>query len=239
MAPAPKNRSELESLLADKVPSALLAVTVGAFVGGPVGPLVAAAAAPVIEYVVKVGNDKYVEGAQAVFAAAAHAVGRPLESLPAYLDEDDRRLDVAVTAVRAALNTLERQTLDGLARVLAYGLTNDSKLEMARLYLGAMRELGPPHIRVLHHLVHATEDIHGWVGVRQSQLHSQFPGLIHGLDAIVAMLVREGLAAETRIDGGDLTGGSDPGWSASDFGEATYAWFQTVTGSGPERRPPK
>lgn len=226
MAPVPKNRSQLESLLADKVPSALLAVTIGEFVGGPVGPFVAAAAAPVIEYVVKRGNDKYVEGAQAVFAAAADAAGRPLESLPAYLDEDDRRLDVAVTAVRAALNTLDRNHLDALARVLAYGLSDDCRLEVAGLYLAAMRELRPPHVRVLHHLVTADQDDSRWVGRQESELRLAFPGLASGLDAIVATLVREGLAAHTLIDGGDAAGVGDQGWSATDFGTSTYEWFR-------------
>lgn len=226
MAPDPVQRSKLEVLWADKVPAELLAVTAGASVGGLRGAALAAVAAPVLEHILTEGNNKYVEGAQAVIATAAEAADRPLASLPAYLDEDDRRFDLTVTAARAAMDTLDHQILDGLARVLAYGLTDDAQLDMARLHLVAMRELTAPHIRVLHHLVTADQDDSRWVGRQESELRLAFPGLASGLDAIVATLVREGLAAHTLIDGGDAAGVGDQGWSATDFGTSTYEWFR-------------
>lgn len=227
----PSRRSELESLLADKVPAAFLSVTIGGVIAGPAGALVGVTVQPVLEYILKRGNEKYVESAEAVIAVAADAAGEPLATLPAYLGEDSRRLHLATTTVRAAMDTLDKQKLDALARVLAFGLDDDARLEMAALYVVALRELEAPHIRVLRHLVEAeaAESSPEWHGVRESNLVSEFPGLSAGLDAIVATLIRAGLAVQTVFDGGDASGSSDTGWSVTSFGVNTYAWLRSET----------
>jgi hypothetical protein len=227
----PSQRSELESLLADKVPAALLSVTIGGVIAGPVGALVGAVVSPVLEYILKRGNEEYVASAEAVLAVAADAAGQPLATLPAYLEGDKRRLHLATTTVRAAMDTLDRQKLDALARVFAFGLDDDARLEMAALYVVALRELEAPHIRVLRHLVEAKAAVSTaeWHGARESILVSEFPGLSDGLDAIVATLIRAGLAVQTVFDGGDASGVTDTGWSVTPFGVSTYAWLRSET----------
>lgn len=225
----PSQRSELESLLADKVPAALLSVTTGGFVAGPAGALLGEAVAPVLEYLLKRGNEKYMQGGAAVLAAAADVSGQPLASLDSYLEEDPQRLHLATTTVRAAMDTLDRHKLDALARVLAFGLEDDARLEMAGLYVVALRELEGPHIRILRRFVEAKALANepGWDGARESSLLSEFPGLSAGLDAILATLIRAGLVVSTVIDGGDGILEVGAGWSATNFGVNTYAWLQS------------
>ena len=146
------DRSELEKTLVDKVPARVVATTTGAIIGGPLGALVSAAAAPVIEYVLSTGNQRLIGNAGRIVDTVAEIDGRTPSEMLHYARADDERLALLLATVLAAMETLSEPRLRTLAYVLADGFSDDARLDVSRMYVHALRSLETYHVRVLDHL---------------------------------------------------------------------------------------
>lgn len=221
-------RSDLEQVLADKVPARIAGATVGLVLGGPIGALIGTGISPWLEYILNRGNERYVNSAELMIATAADAAELPIADLAEYLEQNSARLEAATAATRMAMDTLDRQKLTALARVLAYGLTDDARLDMTRLYLITLRDLEAAHIRVLELLTRRAYD--GGQTTRLSEMRSAFPGLVDGLHHILAVLERNGLVEPIiDINGGNAAGESpppNPAYRVESFGRAMFEWLR-------------
>lgn len=227
-----RDRSELEVLFADKLPAHLIGSSVGLIVGGPVGAVVGAAAAPLVEYLLNKGNQRYVGNAQRMLVGAADLAGRSVDQLGVYVGGSADRQAAAVSAVQAAADTLYEAKVTALARVLAYGLADDARLEMAAVYLRALRDLEAYHVRVLAHLDVRRRAVHtdreALVG--SEDLEAEMPGLADGMAPILAVLEREALVYSGVVDGGgaEYEGTFTIGrYVITPFGQRVLAWLSS------------
>lgn len=203
------------------------------FVGGPAGAMVGAAAAPLVEHLLGKGNRRYLANAQTMLLRAARLGGRSVDELAAYVEASAKREAAAVNAVRAAADTLYDPKVTALALVLAYGLTDDARLEMSAVYHRALRDLETYHVRVLTYL----DARRRGVGtdrealIESKDLVAALPGLADGMAPILSTLEREALAYSGGIEGG---GPEDVGtvifgsYVITPFGQRMLAWLPTA-----------
>jgi hypothetical protein len=102
-----------------------------------------------------------------------------------WIEADERHSAFFAEGLEAVWSTLDRHKLRTLSYVLADGFRDDGRLDIDQLVIKALRELDPPHIRVLA-LVRTLGR------VDREELRRELPGLSDGLDAILAALERTG-----------------------------------------------
>jgi hypothetical protein len=207
-------RSPLEELLADKVPARIVGGAVGTAigaVGGPVGAVVGgwigSGSSPIIEHILKRGNERYVSSAEHVVEHARTGAGLSVEEVLDWLTESPEHLDTMAVAVRAAFETLDENKIRSLARALQVGLDDEARLDEARLAITALAQLESMHLRVLQFYVQAK-----WQGGFGLDPAQAFPKLAIGMPRILATLQREGLTSDNP--GGHRT--------VTSFGEYVY-----------------
>lgn len=207
----PNAHSPLEDLLANKVPSRLIAATAGLALGGPVGALLGAASAPALEYLLKNGNERYLQSAHAVLADAVSEFGGDEHRLIAHLEEDSNRFDLAASAVAVAMDTLDQEKLTALRKVLASGLTDDALLDLAAVDVVTIRAIEAPHLRLLN-VLDLARRVTPMVPSAQTlaDLRRANPRWGAGIEPMLATLLRLGLVREL---------GRNAGYIASDYGQ--------------------
>jgi hypothetical protein len=217
-------RTEVEQVLADKVPARVVGAAIGSAIGSIGGPGVAmlgawagSGASPIIELLLKRGNERFLRSAEDVIATAGSSASMSPEQVASWIEESPEHLEIMAAAVRSAFETLDARKLASLARALQVGLNDDAKIDEARLAIGAIAQLENMHVRVLQHLVHRERQ-----GGPRTRLEDLFPGLTAGMPRIIAMLEREGLVMSN--------GGQER--SVSPFGKYLY-WLIRSSGGHP------
>jgi hypothetical protein len=204
--------------LARRVGVEAAAAGVGAVVGGPLGALTGAAIAPMIELVL-LRERRALRNMEVLVEILTELSGLSTDEFASWAQEREGRLLLATSALQAACAAGSQYKLRGLARVLVDSLHDDARLDMANLIVAGLSELDPPHIRVLHTLVHqispaasveAPREDHGWSCVA---LKDQLPNLADGIMPIIAMLSRTGMITEASESTNDQLS-----WERTRFG---------------------
>jgi hypothetical protein len=191
----------------------------GVSAAGSTGALRGAAVAPVFEVIALFDRRSYDNAARIVYSASLET-GRTGREIALWAQSNDRRLTFTVTAVQAALTTLNEQKLDGLARLFVRNLNDDSRIDADTVMITVLADLETPHIRILH----------SWVGENpseyvldaspppsrdwaMSQLQLKWPEYGGLIAPLVATLERHRLVTEVPP-----AGRGDPVWRITDFG---------------------
>lgn len=186
--------------VARKVGVQVVATSMGLVAGGPVGALLSAAATPVVELML-LRRHHSVHRMEHLLDLVEELSGVSPDELAAWAQQTEERLFLASAALQAAADARSETKLRALAKVLTDNLTDDARLDMAALTIAGLAELDPPHIKVLHTLVHHTSpdvrlnahDDPGWTCVA---LKDRLPGLAEGIMPIIGTLTRAGMVTE-------------------------------------------
>jgi hypothetical protein len=204
--------------LVKKVGVEVAAAGVGLLAGGPLGALAGAAAAPVVELVLS--RERHaLRSMEILVEMVTNLSGVSADRFTAWAEEREGRLFLATSALQAASEARAEYKIRALARVLVDNLRDDAQLDLASLTVAGLAELDPPHVRVLHAIVHDVPPDapelnpgkeHGWSCVA---LRQHLPGLADGIMPIIATLTRTGMITEATDSTNDRLS-----WVATRFG---------------------
>lgn len=157
---------------------------------------------------------------------ATNLAGMDGADLVAWIKDDERHAAFFGEALETAWSTLDRHRLRTLSYVLAESFRDDARLDIDQLVVKALRDLDPPHIRVLNVMAEAEgipigepggsfqSDPSPPIGIELLTVRNALPELNDGLDAIVAGLERTGCIARSERA---MFGGNQP-LVVTDFG---------------------
>ena len=80
---------------------------------------------------------------------ATNLAGMDGADLVAWIKDDEKHAAFFTEALETAWTTLDQRKLRTLSYVLADGFKDDARLDIDQLVVKALRDLDPPHIRVL------------------------------------------------------------------------------------------
>lgn len=206
--------------VARKMAAGGVAAVLGAAVHGPDGVAIAAMAPPVIEHAIT----QFQVGAHSRGAAltrwAIRRSGVTAEEFDDLVSKDERRAALVVRAAEAAWTTLDEIKVRALAAVLAEGVTDATRLDIAGLLTGAIRQIEKPHVQILDRLaaeLSAHSPSRSSRALSVEELAGALPGLAEGVAALVAALNSVGCLAASNASYGDQMQGT---WRITDFGQA-------------------
>ncbi|MEU9827946.1 hypothetical protein [Micromonospora chersina] len=193
----------------------------------------AAAVKPALE-LVAVRESRGMRHIEQLVLAVTEATGLSPEEFEVWAKSTDGRLMLSTSAIQAAYNTTSERKVWALAAVLAENLEDDAQLDLGILIVGALADLEPAHVRVLHAVLEASlpprpdgsEHVPGVV--IQSQLEEGLPHLAAGIRPIMATLVRHGIAEDALAHDQH-----NAAWRITPFGRHCLTYLQD---NGPEAR---
>jgi hypothetical protein len=198
------------------------------YVGPVAAAFIGAGLESVFEQIAVNGNARADAAARAAARGAELAEVGP-DDLAAWACESPARASLLAQVVDAAYQFADKAKIEALAQVLAHNIQDDARLDLAPLYVAALRDLGPAHVRVLRSMAekvnhHASERAgesdaapkelrRTWL---TDDLVAEHPNLADGMHSIVATLDRAGCIE----------------LASSGFGGAPFWWQITPFGRG-------
>lgn len=207
------------------------AAGVGLAVGGPVGALIGAAAAPAMELLI-LRQKRGVENIDLLIEMAAELCGLSPDEFALWARSKESRVLLTTSAMHAAIDAQSELKIRALARVLAENVHDDARIDLAGLAVTGLAELEPPHVQVLHTLVHhvpqqdqeTQQDDPGW---ECTALKSHLPGLADAIMPIIAVLSRTGMVTESPNSSNRRLS-----WAATRFGIVCMNYLHDVRHEG-------
>ncbi|MFB7981275.1 hypothetical protein [Streptomyces vinaceus] len=202
----------------------------GSLIGGPVGAVIGAATGPALVasfdlLAARIAAQRAARGSE-VMSEVSRSLGIEPEELEARLLADERLLELAWRVVDAAQDISLQQKRRALAHALAAAVADPApaRLDIWELLQTAIREIDPPHIRLLHVLSQAVplpgplevrpQDVK--YGMSLPDIYSRDPGLELGGYAILQKLISLGLV-ESALNG-LMFGDTHKPYALSDLG---------------------
>ena len=159
---------------------------------------------------------------------AADELGIPVDGLEAKARRSPENIELVARVLAASASTASAaEKIDALGKVLARGLQDDATLDEALLLATVLADIEAPHLRVLALLVGA-DPVWGEQGRNEWRRSSsetpshrdlaQMGGGRVAFPAIIATLVRHGLAVEIPTHRENATDVSNRMWVATDLG---------------------
>lgn len=209
------------------VEAALLAVVPG------IGPVVAAAN----EWRLR-RMERAVASIEDAVAALSAERGEELPDTIRWLAQDRRRKTLTERALDLSLDTEDEEIRLAAARVLRHGLSDDAKIDEARLYLRTLHALEPAHLRLLTFMadkrirnkpdlprraVKPEEMVKAW-----PEVATVLPGLLHVLQAegVARRVVPDQISTsvnevwQIRMREMDIKSNNAERWEATSYGRA-------------------
>jgi hypothetical protein len=213
------------------------AAGIGLAAGGPAGALIGAAAGPAIELLL-LRQKRSMENINLLMDTVTELCNLSPDEFARWARLKEGRLFLTTSAMQAAVDARSELKIRALARVLAENVHDDARIDLAGLAVTGLAELEPPHIRVLHALVHQVPkqdqgSMHGDLGWECSALKSHLPSLADALMPIIAVLCRTGMATESPNSSNRRLC-----WTATRFGMVCMNYLHDVRHEHkPESRP--
>lgn len=229
-----------------------LGALAGAGIGGPEGAVVGAVAAdPLVRLAGRAWDELRGRREESV-AVLIQQTADNLDEDPIVMVEQalasEQGSRLLQEALQVAASTLQRQKIDALARALAIGLDDGTKVDEESLVIRALADLEPVHVFVMDKL-----DERGRHGLTASAIRSAMapdpfedPNFRTSFDvtaALLAVLQRHGLVAETegqrpnllnrtlQKQQGTARSGSSPTFRLTSFGKFCFSHLEPTYGS--------
>lgn len=152
--------------------------------------------------------------AEAFASALAESLSEEqLSDLEDLVRHDEQLQDLLLDGVEAAMKTRVDAKRRALGRILAIAIADRTRIDEVELIQSALADLEAAHARIL--LVFVEERGQ----VLESDLEGAEPGLTSVMPHLLAALTRQGIVYQSLLDGGDVVGNSDQGYSLTQFGE--------------------
>ncbi|WP_405930337.1 hypothetical protein [Streptomyces sp. NBC_00827] len=218
--------------------SAGAAVVIGSLVAGPVGGLAGVAVQAALDEVAPrlIGAifRRREERAAQVIAVGAASTGTGIDRFSETIENSPALLALLSETVQAAMDTPLEAKIYALGLCLAHGVEDDTRVDAERLRVRGLARIETQEAKLMAVLYQplppapsGTEPRRGW---NRADIVEDLPGYADVLDASMALLVAEGLAAEN----GAAYGGGGPGqenWILTNFGRDVLQLLQAVTPS--------
>jgi hypothetical protein len=162
------------------------------------------------------------ENAARAAELGAELAGTSPEGLASWAESSPRHLALLANVVEAAWRLAEEEKTVALARLLADGVRDDARIDIDRLYVAAIREFEPAHVRVLRHMA-LEANPHDQPSGRSEGVPQEWatehvrealPYFAEGLDYLLATLERSGCIAK-----GASRYSVPPWWVVTPFGD--------------------
>jgi hypothetical protein len=146
-------------------------------------------------------------------AVAESLTDEQLRDLEDLVRHDEQLQDLLLDGVEAAMKTRVDAKRRALGRILASAVADRTCLDEIELIQSALADIEAAHARVLSVFAEKRDQ------VLRSDLEGAEPGLTSVMSHLLAALARQGVIYQSLIDGGDVLGNSDDGYSLTEFGE--------------------
>lgn len=153
-------------------------------------------------------------------ALAESLTDEQLRDLEDLIRHDEQLQDLLLDGVEAAMKTRVDAKRRALGRILARAVSDPARLDEIELVQTSLAGIEAAHARVLSVFMEKQDR------VLRSELEAAEPRLTAVLSHLLAALTREGVIYQSLIDGGDVIGNSDPGYSLTEFGELLVAYLR-------------
>ena len=176
------------------------AAAIGLAAGGPAGAVIGAAAGPAMELLL-LRQARSAANVNLLMDMVTELCGLSPDDFARWAGSKEDRLFLTTSAMQAAVDARTELKISALARVVAENVHDDARIDLAGLAVLGLAELEPPHIRVLHVLVHRIPprqqaSRHGEQGWECAALKARLPGLADAMMPIIAVLSRTGMVTE-------------------------------------------
>ena len=203
-------------------------------VDGPLGAVGGALLQEAInEYVprlIKALNRRRSQAAAEVVAVGAHTAGMDLDRFSDAIESSPELLSLLAETVQAAMETPLAAKIYALGVCLGAGVGDGTQVDTARLRVRGLARIEPQEAKLMALLdqpnPNGRDPRLGW---NRDEILGHIPGLAEALDACMALLVAEGLAADAGVGG---FGGGGPGreqWNLTAFGRECLQLLQALT----------
>ncbi|MGW3447368.1 hypothetical protein [Streptomyces sp. NPDC001076] len=213
----------------------------GTAVAGPVGALAGAAGGALLQEAInevvprlaEAVNRRRHERAAQVIAVGAATSNAGLDRFTETIESSDELLALLSETVQAAMETSLSAKVHALGRCLAHGVDDDTRIDAERLRVRGLARIETQEAKIMA-VIDQPQPAGGrdpWLGWNRAEILDHLPGYTAVLDASMALLVAEGLAADAGVGG---FGGGGPGreqWNLTDFGRDCLRLLQAVTPS--------
>ncbi|MFD9657113.1 hypothetical protein [Streptomyces mirabilis] len=174
------------------------------------------------------------ERAAQVIAVGAATSGTDLDRFSHTIEDSPELLALLSETVQAAMQTSLEDKVVALGRCLANGVEDDTRIDAERLRVRGLARIETQEAKIMA-VLGQPQNPDGrspWTGWNRAEILARLPGYVDVLDASMALLVAEGLAADAGVGG---YGGGGPGreqWNLTDFGQNCLRLLQAVTPTG-------
>lgn len=206
------------------VAAATIGSAVAPYLGPEIATMLTAALNPFFDHVAELGNRRALQA----FHRSTELADVSPEDLARWGGQSPNHAALMVQVADAAWRSADEAHIEGLARVLAESIHDDARLDLAPLYVSALRDLEPAHVRVLNSMasdINAADDFEGkevgssgeWATEHLATKHEH---LSDGLHAILATLDRVGCIAR-----GNSRFGGAVWWGVTPFGHGCLGYL--------------
>lgn len=206
---------------------------------GPVGALAGAAGGALLqeainEVVARLADSvvrRRNERAAEVIAVGAATSNTSLDRFTETIESNDDLLALLSATVQAAMETSLDDKIHALGLCLAHGVDDDTRIDAERLRVRGLARIETQEAKIMA-VINQPRPSAGrdpWLGWNRAEILRHLPQYTDVLDACMALLVAEGLAADAGVGG---YGGGGPGreqWNLTDFGRDCLRLLQSVT----------
>ncbi|WP_329545548.1 hypothetical protein OG548_14315 [Streptomyces sp. NBC_01356] len=232
-----ESKGQKAAEISARTASASAAVVIGSLVAGPVGELAGVAVQEALNEVAPrlIGAifRRREERAAQVIAVGAASAGTGIDRFSETIESSPELLALLSETVQAAMDTPLEAKIYALGLCLARGVEDDTRVDAERLRVRGLARIETQEAKLmaLINQPRARDGAEPQVGWGRRGIAEHLPGFADVLDASMALLVAEGLAADAAL--GEAFGGG-PGrehWALTDFGRDCLRLLQAVAPS--------
>ncbi|MFJ3976044.1 hypothetical protein [Streptomyces sp. NPDC090021] len=203
--------------------SASAGAIVGAVVGGPVGAALGAGIQEALNEVaprlIKTLIRRREERAAQVIAVGAISAGQGIDRFSETIEGSPELLALLSETVQAAMETPLEAKIHALGLCLARGVEDDTRVDAERLRVRGLARVETQEAKLMALINQPQPDARAtWLGWSRGEILERLPGYADVLDASMALLVAEGIAADAGVGGYGGGGTGQEQWILTSFG---------------------
>ncbi|MEU6294045.1 hypothetical protein [Streptomyces erythrochromogenes] len=239
MAEESKGRRAAE--ISARTVSAGAGATVGAVVAGPLGAIAGAvfqeALNEVAPRLIRAVIQRREERAAQVIAVGSVSAGVGINRFSETIESSPELLALLSETVQAAMETPLEAKIYALGLCLARGVEDDTKIDAERLRVRGLARIETQEAQLMA-LINQPQPVERgtWLGWSRGEILQRLPGYADVLDASMALLVAEGIAADAGTGGFGGGGTGQEQWILTNFGRDCLRLLQALTPPGEMQR---